>query len=229
MGNRNALVLTLLVAAILMVRNVPAPAQVEEEPASVVSDGTGTVYLAPTHLRFILQYESSSDNLKQALTAQSAQTLALREYLGAREMRPASLEVYPPRIDSMTGSQCSWTVDLRFSMAGLVGGEAGAIKLGGLCENIKAMGKALDCRVSDPEFEVAEKTVAIQDAVKEACRQAHTAAAGAAMALSAEIRQVSKVQVLHIAWNDPPNAPAQYPNIEVVSCTATVRVTYTAD
>ena len=118
-------------------------------------------------------------------------------------------------------------VTLKFSMAGLVGGETGAAKFGALCDLLNVLGEKLLCRVSEPDLVVAEGRRIIQEAVQEATRQAFTAASGAAAALGVDIRTVERVKVRSVEWNNPPNTEATYPTIERVACTARVTVTYT--
>lgn len=215
-----------IVALILVFSGVPLGAQEVVEYSYVVSEGTGTVYVTPTHVRFWLHKELSNGDLKEGLSAVAPLDVAMREYLNGREIRPSSLEVFAPAVTSLAEGRSRVAVELRFSMAGMVGGETGPARFADLCEQMRAFGGAFLASVSEPELVVAEKNVAIRDAVEEATRQAFVAGSGAANALGGSIRSVEQVKVDDISWNGPPDTQADYPNIEVIACTARVTVTY---
>jgi hypothetical protein len=198
----------------------------EPESSFIISDGVGTVYTPPSHVAFWLHFSLPEGDLRRGLAAAKPIEGKLREFFANRELRPVATDIHPPHVASLKESRSEVTVELRFSMAGLMGGETGAAKFGELCEEIKVLGKKLVCSVSEPTMVIAEKNVAIQEAVHEATKQAFTAASGAAAALGSEIRTVERVKVLEITWNDPPDTEAAYPNIERVACTVRVRVTY---
>ncbi len=214
-----------IVAIVALVVQFKSIAQ-EPESSFIVSDGVGTVYAPPSHVAFWLHFSLPEGDLRRGLAAAKPIEGQLREFFANRESRPVTTDIYPPHVASLEEGRSKVTVELRFSMAGLMGGETGAAKFGGLCEEIKVLGKKLVCGVSEPAMVIAEDSVTIQEAVHEATKQAFTAASGAAAALGAEIRTVERVKVLEITWNDPPDTEAIYPNIERVACTARVRVTY---
>ncbi len=215
-----------LVALLLVSTAVPLRAQEVVEYSYVVSEGVGTVYVAPTHVRFWLHKVLSEGDLKAGLRAVEPFDLAMREYLNGREIRPSSLEVFAPAVTSLSEGKSQVAVELRFSMAGMIGGETGPARFADLCEQMRAFGEAFESVVSEPELVVAEKETAIRDAVEEATKQAFTAASGAASALGGSIRSVEQVKVDGIDWNAPPDTQADYPNTEVIACTARVTVTY---
>lgn len=212
---------------ILLLLNVPLFCYGQESDVTfVTSDGVGSVYMPPSHVSFWLHYPLPEGDLSEGFPAARALDVALREYLAAQELRPTSTDVYPPSLIALEGSLAETSVEVRFSMAGLVGGELGAIKFGGLCEAMKTLGAALGCRVSNPNLLLAEKNVPIQDAVAEATKQAFVSASGAAAALGATIRSVAEVKIGEVVWNNPPETEATFPNIETIACTASVQVTY---
>ncbi len=198
----------------------------ESETAHVVSDGVGTVYVPPSHVRFWLHYELPVGDLETGLVASTALEVPLRAYLGARELRPSSLEIDPPHVASLEESRSTIAIALSFSMAGLVGGEVGAAKFGNLCESIKLLGQDLGYTVSGPHLEIAESAAVIKDAVQVATEQAYIGASGVAAALNGAVREVERVTIQGIEWNNPPDTEASYPTIELIACTARVQVTY---
>lgn len=205
---------------------VPLRAQEVVEYSYVVSEGVGTVYIPPTHVRFWFHKTLSEGDLKEGLQAVEPLELALREHLIGREVRPSKLEFYAPAVTSLAEGKSHVSAELQFSMAGLIGGETGPARFADLCEEMRGLAEAFGAHVTGPELLVAEKDVTIREAVEEATKQAFTAASGAARALDGTIRSVEQVKVDEIIWNAPPDTQADYPNTEVIACTARVTVTY---
>jgi uncharacterized protein YggE len=217
----------LIAVIVLMGLAVPDEATAQEiDPARVVSEGVGTVYAPPSHVSFWLHFKLPSEDLESGLVAGRLSEEQFRSYLSGREFRAASIDVYPPAVLSLEEGTSQVSVELRFSMAGLVGGEIGTEKFGALCDAMKLLGKEFTCQVSGPHMILGEEAVVIQEAVQEAVRAAFTAASGAATALGSSLQAVQRISIRSVEWNAPPDTEASYPNIESVACTVRVSVTY---
>jgi len=199
-----------------------------QEPvlALAVSKGTGTVYIPPTHVVFRLHATVTADTMEASLKASGKLEEVLREFMVLQELRPSTFEVSAPAILSVEGNTVRSSAELRFSMAPYAGGEAGAAKLGALCDVMQQFAQEQDCVLSKPDFVSTEKDSVIRNAVHEATKNAYTAAAASAAALGATISAVDTVEVGEITWNGPADTEVVYPTVEQIACTAEARLTY---
>jgi uncharacterized protein YggE len=211
--------------AVALILCVSLPAQ-EPERSFVTTSGKATVYTTPTHAVFWIHRTLVADKLDSALKDGTKGDAAVREAVTLRELRPTLFETGTPAIVSLHENVVRVSTEIHFSMSPYAAGEAAMIKFGELCEQLKEISAGLEGELTGPHFITSEKGAVIQDAVKEAAKEAFPAAAGAAEALGAAVRSVDLVEVSAITWNTPPETEAVYPTISQIACTAEVRVTY---
>lgn len=227
--------------AALLTVSAPTPAQpeanppgapgVEYRPTTVTSTGKATVYTVPTHVSFWIHRTEAAETLDVAIKAVAGQDAAVREALTLKELRPVTIETSTPAIieDPAAAQQVvRVSTELRFSMATYVTAETGQPKFGELCEAMKSLAVGLGT-VSGPHFVTEQKNAVVQDAVREAAREAHPAGLGAAESMNTTIRTVESMEVLSVRWNEPEDGEATYPTIAQMTCTAEVRVRYVVE
>ena len=214
--------------ALFFVSVVHGQDEVVEVPlyTTIENTGVGTVYAPPTYVSFWLKFTYAEADLQKSLSIGTPTESDLRAYLVAQELRPSSVAVYPLHVVSMKEGIGIRRVEIRFSMAGFLGGESGATSFGGLCEKVKAMGVHFSGETGEPEMLVEDPDLLIQQAVQEATKNAYKAAQGVALALGGVISDVAEVRIGDVVWNDPPDMPVEFPTIETVACTVSVTVTY---
>lgn len=188
--------------------------------------GKATAYATPTQVSFWLhrtiQKESLSESMEKALSLEDE----LRENLGKHELTPPLVEVLPPAITHMTENVVDVSAHLQFSMANYVAGRKGAERFAVLCGRVAALARELGCEAQGPLLEVDDRAKLVRAATIHATENAYAPASAVAEALKSNIYTVDTVQVLEVRWNEPLDSEATEPNIRQVSCTASVRVTY---
>lgn len=223
---------------VLLSVSTPAPAQpeagppvapaVEYRPTTVTSTGKATVYTVPTHVSFWIHRTQSTETLDATLKILAGQDSEIREAVTIKELRPISIETGTPTLmedEAGNVTVVRVSTQLRFSMATYVTAETGQVKFGELCEAVKALSEGKGF-LSGPHFETDQKNAVVQDAVREAAREAHPAGLGAAESMNTTIRAVEAMEVLSVRWNEPEDDEVVYPTIAQMACTAEVRVKY---
>lgn len=209
----------------------PGAPGVEYRPTTVTSTGKATVYTVPTHVSFWIHRTEAAETLDGSIKALAGQDGAIREAVTLKELRPVSIETSTPAIledESAALTVVRVSTELRFSMATYVAAETGQVKFGELCEAMKAVAKDKGL-LSGPHFVTDQENAVVQDAVREAAREAHPAGLGAAESMNTTIRTVESMEVLSVRWNEPDEGEVTYPTIAQMTCTAEVRVRYVVE
>lgn len=209
---------------------VQGPVVVEKmELPRVTTTGKATVYTPPTHVRFWIHRTITAEKLSLAMDEGMKVDPSVREAIALQELHPTTIETGMPTILSLPDNTVRVSTELQFSMSPYSMGENSSVKLGELCEQIRAIAAGLGSELSGPHFITTEKAAVTQDAVQEAAKDAYPAAVGAAAALNVGVRAVEVVDVGTITWNAPPDTETTFPTVGQIACTAEVRVTYSLE
>lgn len=201
-------------------------------PAPIVENtGQATVYGVPSYAEFWLHFEASGETLEAAMAMAGAFGENLQKQLLQAELQPGESGIDAPGIppgQTEDGDKVvlisAW---LRFPFAPFSKPEVGLIQFARLCDKVYSLGRALDCRVSGPHLETADKESLARAAVTAATENAYSAAEAIAGVLRSAVFAVDSVQILDIEYNRPLDTQTYEPNFKQVSCTARVRVVYT--
>lgn len=217
-----------VILALLMgtVAGLPAAGQ-ETQPPQIKNTGTATVYAPPAHADFWLHFSVCEETLEKSMGAAIKFEENLRGRITAAELRTSDLYLSAPAISDMQQEKrVRVSARVRFPMGSFLSPESGPGQFARLCDKMALISEGLGCAIEGPLLEAANRESVMQAAVTAATENAFPTADAIAGTLRGSIYAVDTVRVKEIIWNDAPEIRSVEPNMQQVSCTARVEVTY---
>ena len=218
--------LILMLIALMVLAPFVARAQEDLRVPVVQTTGKATVYAPPSAVSFWLHRTAREETMEASMTRAQALEEELRAALNENEVAPLLVEAMPPAVLHLTENVVSASVHLQFSMTPYGNTKSGPMQFAKLCGAIGAIAKTLGCEAQGPLLEVGDEAALVKAASIQATENAYLPASGVAEVLKSSVYSVDSVQVDEVQWNAPLRSEAVEPNLRQVSCTVTVRVTY---
>ncbi len=217
----------IVMAAVLMVLPPFGLGAQEELRVPVVeSTGKATVYAPPATVSFWLHRTAREASMEGSMARAQALEKEVRAALTENELSPLLVEAIAPAVIHLTDNMVIASLHLQFSMTPYASPRSGPGQFARLCALVANMAKALECEAQGPLLEAGDESAMIKAATIQATENAYLPASGVAQALKSTIYAVDTVVVDEVRWNKPLRSEAVEPNLRQVSCTVTVRVTY---
>jgi len=213
--------------AVIMLAAVSLAAFGQETPQSTIeTQGIATVDAVPAYVEFWLHALGTGGNLVEATTAAQTFEANVRKALQAAELAPTEVAFTGIAVPDANEHVARISAHLKFRANTYTGAEDGPRLFAGLCDKLAALAAGLACRIEGPTL-VAEDPESIEDAaIGRATEKAYVPAKAAAHIMNGQVNAVDKVTVESLVWNKVPGVNAAQPDLQKLTCTATVRVSY---
>ncbi len=209
----------------LMVLSLAAFCQ--EGPVSTIeTEGVATVDAVPGYVEFSLHAHCSAATLTEATEAALKFEPNVRKALQAAELTPTELAFTGVAVPDMSLKVAHISARLRYRASTYTSAEEGPRLFALLCDKVLNLAVGLSYEVEGPVLIVEDKEAIEDAAIARATEKAYTPAKAAAQVMSGQIIAVDKVVVQSLVWNKAPGVYATQPDLQKLTCTATVKVSY---
>lgn len=233
---------TAIVVFLVALGSVPdANAQdafVVPHPSTIVTEGVGTVEVAPDYVDFWLHKRVEGETTLEATQKALAFKSQVQQELDKRELRTDDLTVTLPNALRVEAPEVQVSARLRFKTSPFMDPQTGPNEFSTLCDKVRDIAKTLEVgdqtllgkryrqALEGPLFGAEGKQNAESAAIALAVENAYPAAEAAAKSMQTQVIAVDNIRVNEIVWGKNPETPLQESNYNQISCTARVTVTY---
>jgi len=215
----------LLGLVFLMVLSLAAFCQ--EGPVSTIeTEGVATVDAVPAYVEFSLHARCPAATLAEAAEAALQFEPNVRKALQAAELTPTELAFTGVAVPDISLKVARVSARLRYRANTYTSAEEGPRLFALLCDKMLNLAAGLSCGVEGPVLIVEDKEAIENAAIARATEKAYTPAKAAAQVMSGQIIAVDKVVVQSLVWNKAPGVNTTQPDLQKLTCTATVKVSY---
>lgn len=215
-----------LIACVLSLRAWPQ----EEIPATIVSEGKGSINVAPAVMTFEIETMHQADSFAAAAEPLADFEARLRTALEEANLKPLELSVgglLLAEIDLVKTAIVAATI--RFDTAPLSNAESPAKELAARVDQINSVAATIaDGKITGPTFEAADPQAAEQNAISRATENALYRADAVATLMESRIYAVQSVRIRDVQWltSETAASAAQAPSLQNITCQASVEVEY---
>ena len=201
-----------------------------EQPATIISEGEGTVNVPPAVVALELTVTQQGDTFAAAMQPLVDFEDQLRAAFQDAELKPLEVTVSGVRLTQLESTKTATiTATIRFDMAPITTAESPAEEFAARIDQIHAVATAVaGGELSDPTFEAADPQTLEQDAVSRATENALYRADAVATLMESRIYAVQRVHIQEVQWltGDAAALPAEMPSLDNITCRARVEVEY---
>jgi uncharacterized protein YggE len=203
-----------------------ALAQEAETMSTIETEGVATVDAVPEFVEFSLHASCCGANMVEATNAAKQFEPNVRKALQAAELSPAETSFTAMSILNLADKCVRISARLRFRANTFTSAEEGPLLFAGLCDKIIALASGVKAEIDGPAFFVEDKESVENAAIARATEKAYVPAKAAALVMNGQIIAVDRVEVASIVWNKAPDVNAAQPDLQKLTCTAVVRISY---
>ena len=215
----------LFVLVLLMVLSLAAFAQ--EGPVSTIeTEGVATVDAVPAYVEFTLHARCGGETLAAAADAAIQFEPNVRKAIQAAELVPTEVAFTGVAVPNVTAKEAHVSGRLRFRANTYTSAAEGPRLFASLCDKMATLAGGLSSIIEGPVLIVEDKEAIEAAAIARATEKAYAPAKAAAQVMSGQIIAVDKVAVTSLVWNKVPGVNATQPDLQKLTCTATVKVSY---
>lgn len=216
-----------IVSIVFVVIAFAAPGLAQELPVSTIeSEAVASVSALPTYVEFWLHERTQGSTLTEAVANALEFEPALREEVKTRQLVPTSMDLSGVAIPDVQTKEAHISAQLRFSLVNINNADDGPRRFAALCDNVLTLAENLQCTVQGPELGVEDTESVEAAAIAQATENAYAPARAAAQLMNANVSAVMKLTIESITWNNAPETRATQPDIQSLTCTAKVKVSY---
>lgn len=212
---------------VTMLAAVSLAAFAQEAPQSTIeTQGVATVDAVPAYVDFWLHGQFTGANLVEATNAAQPFEANVRKALQAAELAPTEATFTGIAVPDVNAPTARISAHLKFRATDYTGAEDGPRLFAALCGKLATLASGLSCKIEGPTLTAEDKESIEDAAIARATEKAYVPAKAAAHVMNGQVNAVDKVIIESLVWNKAPGVSAAQPDLQRLTCTATVRVSY---
>ncbi len=204
----------------------PAFGQDVPPQSTIETQGVATVDAPPAYVEFWLHASFTGATLVEAVDAAEEFEPRTRDAIKAATLEPTEMTFTGIAIPSIDKKAARISAKLRFRANTYTSAAEGPRLFAALCDKINAIAAGLPSTVEGPVLAAEDKEATENAAIARATERAYAPAKAAAQVMNGQVIAVDKVSVEGVVWNRAPEMNAAQPDLQKLTCTATVRVNY---
>ena len=194
--------------------------------STIETQGVATVDAVPAYVEFWIHAQFTGATLVEATSAAQPFESNVRKALQAAELAPTEITFTGIAVPDVNGHVARISVQVKFRASAYTGAEDGPRLFAGLCDKMATLASGLTCKIEGPTLTAEDKESIEDAAIARATEKAYVPAKAAAHVMNGQVTAVDKVTIEGAVWNKVPGVNAAQPDLQRLTCTATVRVSY---
>lgn len=201
-------------------------AQEAETMSTIETEGVATVDAVPEFVEFQLHATCRGATMVEAMNAAKEFEPNVRKALLAAELSPTESSFTAMSVPNLADKCVCISARLRFRANTFTSSEEGPLLFAGLCDKVITLASGVKAEIDGPSLFVEEKDSVENAAIARATEKAYVPAKAAAQVMNGQVIAVDRVEVVSIIWNKAPDVTAVQPDLQKLTCTAVVRISY---